>query len=302
MRWRIVRWATSSAISGMNWAALAPVPMTTTRLPRRSTSWSHRAEWKTGPAKVAAPGRSGMLGRLSWPTPLTTASASMAVSRPSASRRWSVHVMDASSSSMASDLGAEADERPEPVLVGHATEVVEQHLLGGEVLRPVVPLRERVAVEEVRHVDAAARVRVLEPGATDVVVLLQHDDLDAGLVQSVGCHQSGHPGADDGDPEGPVGGDLLLVPRRGAEVLAERQLVAQQLEVVVAGGATGDEGEQSLQLVERQRADRLRRSLAQPLQRGRARGGDPPRPARPRARRWGPSARTGLGEGGRGRA
>ena len=100
--------------------------------------------------------------------------------------------IDASSSSTGQHLGAEADEGPQAVLVGDAAEVVEQHLLGGEVLRPVVALREGVAVEEVRHVDAAARVGVLEPGAADVVVLLQHHDLDAGLVEAVGGHQPGH--------------------------------------------------------------------------------------------------------------
>ena len=42
----------------------------------------------------------------------------------------------------------------------------------------------------------------------------------------------------------------------GAEVLPERQLVAQQLEVVVAGRTAGDEGEQRRELVERERTHR----------------------------------------------
>ena len=59
MRWRIVRWAAGSAISGTNWAALAPVPMTTTRWPSRSRSWSHRAEWNVGPVNVLGPRQLG---------------------------------------------------------------------------------------------------------------------------------------------------------------------------------------------------------------------------------------------------
>src|SRR5712691_212702 len=36
VRWKTVRWATSLAISGMSWTAVAPVPMTPTRLPATS--------------------------------------------------------------------------------------------------------------------------------------------------------------------------------------------------------------------------------------------------------------------------
>ena len=42
--------------------AEAPVPITATRLPVRSTSWFHRAEWKTSPWKVSIPSMSGSLG------------------------------------------------------------------------------------------------------------------------------------------------------------------------------------------------------------------------------------------------
>ena len=36
------------AIAGTTWIVLAPVPITATRLPFRSTSWSQRAVWKIG--------------------------------------------------------------------------------------------------------------------------------------------------------------------------------------------------------------------------------------------------------------
>ena len=37
VRWKTVRCATSGWIAGTNWIALAPVPITATRLPRSST-------------------------------------------------------------------------------------------------------------------------------------------------------------------------------------------------------------------------------------------------------------------------
>ena len=57
--------------------------MTATRLPLRSTSWRHSAEWKAGPAKLPMPSISGNRGRLSWPTAVTTAEASMVSVLPS---------------------------------------------------------------------------------------------------------------------------------------------------------------------------------------------------------------------------
>ena len=76
---------------GTNWAALQPVPTTATRLPARSTVWSHRAEWNDGPAKLSRPSMFGSCGRLSWPTALITASASSVSSTPPGPTRSSVH-------------------------------------------------------------------------------------------------------------------------------------------------------------------------------------------------------------------
>ena len=50
------------AISGMIWIAEAPVPITATRLPARSASWSQRAEWNTSPWKESMPSMSGSRG------------------------------------------------------------------------------------------------------------------------------------------------------------------------------------------------------------------------------------------------
>ncbi len=84
MRWNTTRSAATSATRGMNCAALAPVPITATRLPRRSTVSSHRAEWNHGPAKSSMPLMSGIDGRLSCPVAHTSASSRcVSGSRPS---------------------------------------------------------------------------------------------------------------------------------------------------------------------------------------------------------------------------
>ena len=72
---------------------------------------------------------------------------------------------------------AEPDPVPQPERVRAVAEVLLEHRLGRVVERPVVALRERVAVGVVRVVDATARVAVLVPGAADVVVLLEDDVL-----------------------------------------------------------------------------------------------------------------------------
>ena len=59
----------------MRWIADAPVPITATRLPRRSYPWSQRAEWKTLPGNESSPGTSGTLGSDSGPVAETTTSA-----------------------------------------------------------------------------------------------------------------------------------------------------------------------------------------------------------------------------------
>ena len=59
------------------------MPITPTRLPFRSTSCCHSAEWKAGPSNVPTPSMSGMRGRLSWPTAVITALASTTSVAPS---------------------------------------------------------------------------------------------------------------------------------------------------------------------------------------------------------------------------
>ena len=132
--------------------------------------------------------------------------------------------------------------------VGRISEVVEQCLLGSEALRPVGALEERVAVEVVRDVDPATRIAVLEPRAADVGVLLDDDERDAGLLQTVSSDEPGHPRPDDDDVERTYGVDVVLQQRRRAQVGASQpQLLVQQLERLVRDGRAGEESELAAQ-------------------------------------------------------
>ena len=177
-----------------------------------------RAEWNDGPANGSRPAMSGKLGRLSWPTALTSAFASIVSSRRRGCGPSTSTSPSSSSNSAREHLGAEADVRAQVEVVGAGAEVVEQHVLGAELLRPVVALRERVAVEVVGHVDPAPGVAVLEPRAADVVVLLEDTTRDAGLAEPVGGDEARHAGADDRRRRnGRSGVDVVLAPARRAE-------------------------------------------------------------------------------------
>ena len=63
-------------MDGTAWMAEAPVPITATRRSASGTEWSHRAVWKTSPAKSSMPSISGSLGSHRAPTARTTTRAS----------------------------------------------------------------------------------------------------------------------------------------------------------------------------------------------------------------------------------
>ncbi len=94
VRWKTCIWATFGAIVGTNWIADAPVPMTATRLPSRSWSWSQRAEWKVWPWKASMPSMSGVRGSLSAPAAeistraLTSPWSVSTVQRRASSSHW----------------------------------------------------------------------------------------------------------------------------------------------------------------------------------------------------------------------
>ena len=72
VRWNTVNWRACRAISGMACTPDEPVPSTATRWPLKSTAaCGQRAVWCTGPAIVARPGRSGVLGVDNRPQAIT---------------------------------------------------------------------------------------------------------------------------------------------------------------------------------------------------------------------------------------
>ena len=89
VRWKTWSLPTFGWILGTNWIADAPVPITATRSPSRSCSWSHWAEWKALPSKESRPGRSGTLGSLSGPwAAITTSALSGPLDVSSCQRAW----------------------------------------------------------------------------------------------------------------------------------------------------------------------------------------------------------------------
>src|SRR3954466_15215362 len=153
VRWNSVSSPTAGAIFGTNWTALAPVPITATFLPFRSTSWRHRAEWNAGPANFSIPGSSGICGRGRPPTPATRAPATnpspppaRAAPRPRhelvAAPRGDVPAVLLGVPAGAGHLLAEADEAAQVVLVGDLAHVAPDLRLRRVRPRPVRVLLE----------------------------------------------------------------------------------------------------------------------------------------------------------------
>ena len=149
-------------------------------------------------------------------------------------------------------LGRELDVLANAEDIGALLEVLVQHVLRREVERPVVPLRERVAVVVVRVVDATPRIRVLPPGAADAGVLVDDHERHARLLQPPGGDQARHAGADDQDAEVGTGRELVELPARCTTVLAPvGELLFEQREVRGHRYATDGELEDLEQLVVR---------------------------------------------------
>ena len=143
----------------------------------------------------------------------------------------------------------EADVGVQGVVLCERAEVVEQGRLGAEVLGPVAALGERVAVEVVGDVDATPRIDVLQPGPAHVVVLLDDDVVDAGLVEPVGGQQPGHAGTDHHHLQRSIRIELVGPPVRSPLVGARgAQLLVQEGQVVVGRVLAGQEVHQRTQL------------------------------------------------------
>ena len=133
-----------------------------------------------GPRSARGPGCPGCFGRFSCPTALTIAFAASVSSPPPACGARTPSARRRRRSARADDLGAEADRaRARRSWSAQRSKYARSSSRCEKNSRPVVVRLERVAVEVVRDVDAAARVAVLVPGAADAVVLLDHDVRDA---------------------------------------------------------------------------------------------------------------------------
>ena len=118
-------------------------------------------------------------------------------------------------------------------MIGALAEVVVEHALRAVVERPVVALRERVAVVVVRVVHSTARILGLEPGAADVVVLVENRERHARLLQPVRGEDARHAGADDDHADVDAWRQRVGLPRRRPTVLAlVGQLLLEQRQVV----------------------------------------------------------------------
>ncbi len=83
VRWNTITWPACSAMTGIDWTPEEPVPMTPTRFPVKSTgSCGQRPVWNVGPAKLSAPGKSGMLADERQPVAMMRYRADISHRRP----------------------------------------------------------------------------------------------------------------------------------------------------------------------------------------------------------------------------
>src|SRR5678809_333351 len=135
VRWNTVRWPTVLAISVMACTAVAPVPITATRLLAKLTgSCGQRPVWWASPRKLSTPGIVGMVGADSGPIAVIQQARPhppavvRALDRPLVGRLV-VH--------RGAHPAAELDVPPQVELVGHEVAVAERLRLGREVLAPL---------------------------------------------------------------------------------------------------------------------------------------------------------------------
>jgi hypothetical protein len=98
----------------------------------------------------------------------------------------------------ARDLDTEADVVAEAVAVGDVPEVPPDLRLRRERPGPAGVLREGEGVHVRADVARAPWIGVVTPGATDVVGLLEHDEVVAAIPFQLDCHaKTGETGTDD---------------------------------------------------------------------------------------------------------
>ena len=200
VRWYTTSSATSLAISGISCTPLAPVPITATFLPAKSTgSLGHWPVWWASPWYRSRPGIDGQYGTDSTPVADTTKRERSCAPSSVVERPGGAGLVEGGRG----DAGAELHQVAQAELLDDEVQVRLGLGLAGEVLRPV-PLgeqlgREEVAVGVALRVEAGARVAVPVPGAPDVGAGLDQADVEARLTQQVQLVDAGDPGADDDD-------------------------------------------------------------------------------------------------------
>ena len=86
---------------------------------------------------------------------------------------------------------------PAQVEIGRNPALIVEHLVAlGVVAAPVEVGRKRIRIEVVGRIDTGLGVIVLEPGATDLGVLVDHRKVQPHLLEAPGRAQTGEPGAD----------------------------------------------------------------------------------------------------------
>ena len=164
--------------------ALAPVPMTATRLPVMSTAWSHCAEWNDGArefvdARDVGDQRDVQRAR---PRDEELGDVLLAVGGEHVPPHLGVVPV------RAVDERVEADVPAQAVLLGDALEVVEDLRLQGPHVGPVGLRLEGEGIHVRRDVAGAAGVGVVTPGAADVVGLLEdHEVVDRSPASAARC-------------------------------------------------------------------------------------------------------------------
>ena len=167
--------------------------MTATRLPVRSTPWSHCAEWKAAPAEFVLALDIGNQRDVQCTRAgdQELCDVLLPIGGEHVPAVFGVVPVGAI------DERVEPDVAAQPVLLGDALEVVPDLGLRREQRAPCRFRLERERVQVRRHVTRAARVAVVPPGATDVPGLLQDQEVHALLLQRDAHPQSGEAGPDD---------------------------------------------------------------------------------------------------------
>ena len=219
--------------SGAIWKPLAPAPIMATRLPCRSTEWSHCAGVECRPGEVLLPvDRLGVCGRFELPHRADHRTRRQCLSSLRCGRGRERSTWRSSSSQDASVTSvSHSTWRPMSCLSITRLEVRLQLGLFGEEVRPLIGRLEAVAVEVVADVDPRAGIGVLVPGPADAGVLLDDRERDAGLLEPDARQQSRLPAADDDDRE--VVGGRAPRPHEPCVAAVELHLLEQHRHVLV---------------------------------------------------------------------